>query len=163
MYFSFREQSRKIFSFCFFLKHDSEEKITFGLSIEDCVNEIRHQIYLKTKLTASAGIACNLRLAKLCSDINKPNGQFILSNKIDDILDFIRNTPIRKINGIGPSTCIILDTYGIKNCQDIYEKRGLIRLLESKNTFEFLMNVCMGVGSNRIEHDDCKKSIGHET
>ena len=69
------------------------------MSNEDCVAEIRHGIYLKTKLTASAGIACNLRFSKLCSDINKPNGQFILSNKTDDILDFIRNTPIKKKKG----------------------------------------------------------------
>ena len=45
----------------------NEKKIIFGTDIEDCVKEIRHRIYLKTKLTASAGIACNLRLAKLCS------------------------------------------------------------------------------------------------
>ena len=119
---------------------DSDETITFGLNVEDCVNEIRHRIYLKTRLTASAGIASNLRLAKLCSDIKKPNGQFILSNDAQEILNFIRNMSIKKINGIGPSTSIILDTYGIKTCQDIYEKRALIKLLESNNTFEFLMN-----------------------
>lgn len=118
---------------------------------------------MSTKLTASAGIACNLRLAKLCSDINKPNGQYILSNETEDILRFIRNTPVKKINGIGTSTAIVLDAYGIQTCQDIYEKRALIKLLETKNTFEFLMNVCMGVGNNHIEHDECKKSIGHET
>ena len=86
-----------------------------------------------------------------------------MSNDAQEILNFIRNMSIKKINGIGPSTSIILDTYGIKTCQDIYEKRALIKLLESNNTFEFLMNVCMGVGSNFIEHDECKKSIGHET
>ncbi len=118
---------------------------------------------MNTELTASAGIASNLRLAKLCSDINKPNGQYLLSNNAEDILKFIRNQQINKINGIGPSTGIVLDTYGIKTCQDIFNKRELIKLLESQNTFEFLMHVCMGVGSSFIEHDDCKKSIGHET
>lgn len=133
------------------------------MNVEQCVNEIRHRIYLNTQLTASAGIACNLRLAKLCSDVNKPNGQFYLSNDFEVTLDFIRKLPIRKIKGIGPSSCIVLDTYGIKTCEDIYKNRALIKLLESQNTFEFLMNVCMGVGGNTIEHDDLKKSIGHET
>jgi DNA polymerase kappa len=108
------------------------------------------------------GIACNLRLAKLSSDVNKPNGQFYLDNDVDLILKFIRNMPIRKFNGIGPSMCTVLETYSIRTCQDIYDKRGILRLLETQNTFEFLMHVCMGVGENSISHDDVKKSVGHE-
>ena len=45
----------------------TEETIKFGLTAEETVQEIRHRIYLATQLTASAGIACNMRLAKLCS------------------------------------------------------------------------------------------------
>ena len=45
----------------------TDETITFGLTAEETVQEIRHRIYLATRLTASAGIACNMRLAKLCS------------------------------------------------------------------------------------------------
>jgi DNA polymerase kappa len=144
-------------------EYDSnEETITFGLDIEDCVRELRHRIYLTTRgLTASSGIACNLRLAKLCSDVNKPNGQYLLKN--DQIIDFIRKIPIRKFNGIGPSMTQTLEAYGIKICQDLYDKRAMIKLLETQNTFEFLMHVCMGIGANMIEHNDVRKSIGHET
>ena|ERR1700733_15436599 len=46
---------------------NSNEIITFGITAEETVQEIRHRIYLATRLTASAGIACNMRLAKLCS------------------------------------------------------------------------------------------------
>lgn len=138
------------------------ETITFGTDIEECVRELRHRIYLTTSgLTASSGIACNLRLAKLCSDVNKPNGQYRLNN--DEIIDFIRKIPIRKFNGIGPSMAQILEAYGIKSCQDLYEKRAMIKLLETQNTFEFLMHVCMGISTNVIEHNDVRKSIGHET
>jgi len=137
--------------------------ITFGTDTNSCVNEIRHRIYLATNLTASAGIACNLRLAKLCSDVNKPNGQFRLESDTKSILDFVEPLPIRKMNGIGPSTALILDCYGIKACKDIYEKRGALYLLETQNSFEFLMNVCRGLGSNRISHEHEKKSLGHET
>ena len=133
------------------------------MDAEECVKELRHRIYLSTNLTASAGISCNLRLAKLCSDINKPNGQFKLDSERDTILKFIENLPIRKINGIGPSTALILECYDIKVCKDLYEKRAMIYLLETQNTFEFLMRACRGLGNTKIEHDYEKKSLGHET
>lgn len=98
-------------------KNEHEETITFGLTAEETVQEIRHRIYLATHLTASAGIACNMRLAKLCSgriffllllhahiirslDINKPNGQYRLESNVDVILNFIRNLPIRKVKNM---------------------------------------------------------------
>lgn len=102
-------------------------------------------------------------MAKLCSDVNKPNGQFKLENSVDSILKFVYPLPIRKVNGIGPTTALILDCYGIKTCQDLYEKRHMIYLLETQNTFEFLMMACRGLGSNRIEQDSERKSLGHET
>ena len=40
------------------------------------IDEIKKKIFEKTKLTCSCGIACNKRLAKICSDYNKPNGVF---------------------------------------------------------------------------------------
>ncbi len=43
--------------------------------------EIREKIKQATKLTCSAGIACNKMLAKICSDINKPDGQFFLKSE----------------------------------------------------------------------------------
>lgn len=39
----------------------------------------------------------------------------------------------------------------------------MIYLLETQNTFEFLMIACRGLGSNKIEHDTERKSLGHET
>lgn len=102
-------------------------------------------------------------MAKLCSDINKPNGQFCLGNDIQRLNEFIENLPIRKVNGIGPSTALLLDCYGIKTCKDLIEKRALIYLLETQNTFEFLIYACKGLGRNVIEHEGERKSLGHET
>lgn len=143
--------------------HSSEEVITFGTDCDECVRELRHRIYLTTQLTASAGIACNLRLAKLCSDMNKPNGQFRLEADRDRILEFISELPVRKIKGIGPSTALTLDCYDIKLCKDLHEKRAMIYLIETPNTFQFLMEVCKGLGSTQIENDYERKSLGHET
>ena len=142
---------------------DSDERVTFGDDVEECVRELRHRIYLATKLTASAGIASNLRMAKLCSDVNKPNGQFRLESTVSAMIAFVEAMPIRRINGIGPSTALLLDCYGIKTCRDVYEKRAMLYLLETRNTFEFLMLACRGLGQSVIVHDYDKKSLGHET
>ena len=63
---------------------------------------IRKDIYEQQKLTASAGIAPNKFLAKVASDWNKPNGQFVITP--DDVNDFVSALPVGKIPGVGPVT-----------------------------------------------------------
>jgi DNA polymerase kappa len=48
-------------------------------------------------LTCSCGVAPNRRLAKICSDINKPDGQYVLEASREHILDFVSSLPIRKV------------------------------------------------------------------
>ena len=54
-------------------------------------------MYKTTGLTCSVGVAPNRLLAKVCSDINKPNGQFVLPNDWVAIMTFISSLPIRKV------------------------------------------------------------------
>ena len=77
------------------------EIVEFGTDAEEAVRELRFRIEQKTRLTASAGIAPNAMLAKICSDRNKPNGQFYLKPSRGDIMEFMRSLPIRKVSGIG--------------------------------------------------------------
>lgn len=51
--------------------------------------KLRSQIFEKTQMTASCGIACNKMLAKICSDMNKPNGQTYLDNNEQEIMNFM--------------------------------------------------------------------------
>ena len=69
----------------------------FGDSVEEVVAEIRWRIFQRTALTASAGIAPNRMLAKVCSDRNKPNGQFCLKGDREEVIMFVRSLPIRKV------------------------------------------------------------------
>lgn len=64
---------------------------------EEVVNEIRARIEKCTSLTASAGIAPNKMLAKVASDLNKPNGQYTVPFTREGVLQFVRNLPIRKV------------------------------------------------------------------
>lgn len=64
---------------------------------EMVVEELRHKIFEKTGLTASAGIAPNKMLAKVASDVNKPNGQYLIEPTRDGVLKFVWSLPIRKV------------------------------------------------------------------
>lgn len=133
------------------------------------VQDIRERIKRETGgLTVSAGIACNMRLAKLCTDINKPDGQFMLPvGNREEIRKFISATEVRKINGIGKVTASLLTALGIKTCQDLLDRRDVLYLLEYRNTFEFLMRVATGSGTNVLhdrshEQSNNRKTIGLE-
>uniref|UniRef100_A0A8D1MFA8 DNA polymerase kappa n=1 Tax=Sus scrofa TaxID=9823 RepID=A0A8D1MFA8_PIG len=74
----------------------TQNSVVFGTSAEEVVKEIRFRIEQKTTLTASAGIAPNTMLAKVCSDKNKPNGQYQILPNRQVVMDFIKDLPIRK-------------------------------------------------------------------
>ncbi len=82
---------------------DDDDSSLFQLSkshyicAELVVQNIRKSIHKATGLTASAGIAPNKMLAKIASDMNKPNGQFMVKSTREEILEFLKELPIRKV------------------------------------------------------------------
>ncbi|KAK6949104.1 hypothetical protein Daesc_009177 [Daldinia eschscholtzii] len=97
-----------------------------NMTPEDTVQQMRNVIHEKTKITVSAGIAANSKLAKICSNMNKPNGQYVLPNDRNAIMNFMRDLPTRKVNGIGRVLERELQEIGIKTCGDIYPQRQLL-------------------------------------
>ena len=63
--------------------------------------ELRARVREQTRVTCSCGVAPNRLLAKIASDINKPNGQFVLPGETDAVAAFMARLPIRKVPGIG--------------------------------------------------------------
>ena len=79
----------------------------------ETLNEIRMRITHDTGgLTCSAGLANNCRLAKICADINKPNGQYELPPTREAVLSFLDTLPTRKVGGVGKVTEKILADLG---------------------------------------------------
>ncbi|TPH19356.1 DNA polymerase IV [Litorilituus lipolyticus] len=79
--------------------------------------QIRQDIFQELNLTASAGVAPNKFLAKIASDENKPNGQFVITpNKVSE---FVEELSLKKIPGIGPKTFEKLQRHGFRTCKDI--------------------------------------------
>ncbi|XP_071507148.1 DNA polymerase kappa-like [Diadema antillarum] len=135
---------------------------TFGLTAEEVVREIRFRIEQKTQLTASAGIAPNCMLAKVCSDRNKPNGQYTIQPTREAVMDFIKDLPIRKISGIGKVTERMVSALGIQTCTDLYQQRALLHLLFSSISSHHFLRVSLGLGASHIENDGERKSISTE-
>lgn len=79
--------------------------------------KIRKQIKDEHNLNASAGIAPNKFLAKIASDWNKPNGQFVITPK--NIARFMIDLPVKKIFGVGKVTNKKMQKLGIHTCADL--------------------------------------------
>ncbi|NXE27903.1 POLK polymerase, partial [Ardeotis kori] len=136
-----------------------ENSVVFGTSAEEAVKEIRFRIEQKTQLTASAGIAPNTMLAKMCSDRNKPNGQYRIASERQAVLDFLKDLPIRKVPGIGKVTEKMLKALGIVTCSELYQQRALLSLLFSEASWRNFLDISLGLGSTHLEkiHTEKKK------
>lgn len=132
---------------------------------EDVVTQLRNEVHEKTKITISAGIAANAKLAKIASNRNKPNGQFRIANDRTIILAFMRDLPTRKVNGVGRVFERELDAIGIKTCGDIYAQRAYLSKLFGEKAFHFLMQCYLGLGRTKIQpaEDYERKSVGTES
>ncbi|XP_003408150.1 DNA polymerase kappa isoform X2 [Loxodonta africana] len=139
-----------------------QNSVVFGTSAEEVVKEIRFRIEQKTTLTASAGIAPNTMLAKVCSDKNKPNGQYQIHPNRQAVMDFIKDLPIRKISGIGQVTEKMLKALGIITCTELYQQRALLSLLFSETSWHYFLHVSLGLGSTHLERDGERKSMSVE-
>ena len=78
---------------------------------------IKQSIRAVTQLTASAGVARNLYLAKIASDFRKPDGLTVIDPEKG--MDFLKNLPVRKIPGVGPVTETQLREMKIFTCGDL--------------------------------------------
>ncbi len=88
---------------------------------------IRADIFQQTGLTASAGIAPNKFLAKIASDENKPNGQYVITPA--QVSRFVDKLPLAKISGIGPKTAQKLAKQGFYTCADI--RQSNVKVLQA--------------------------------
>lgn len=123
--------------------------------------EIRQKIFQKTGLTASAGISVNKFLAKVGSDIHKPNGQkTIIPSKISD---FLEQLPIEKFYGIGKVTTHKMYQLGIYKGKDLKEKSiDFLNEHFGKKSAQYYYQVVRGIHQSEVKPHRTIKSIGVE-
>ncbi|MCH2190764.1 MAG: DNA polymerase IV [Gammaproteobacteria bacterium] len=122
--------------------------------------KIKQGIKDKTKLVASAGVSYNKFLAKIASDMDKPDGMFVI--RPDQAEQFIAELDIRKFYGVGKVTEQKMHRLGIFKGADLKTKS----LDELKTLFgksgQYYFNVARGVDNRPVKSSRRRKSIGAE-
>ncbi|PKH58471.1 DNA polymerase IV [Shewanella sp. Choline-02u-19] len=122
---------------------------------------IRQDIFLETGLTASAGIASVKFLAKIASDLNKPNGQYVIRPEM--IEEFVKTLPLIKIPGVGKVTAKKLADIGLHTCSDVQAYPDN-KLVERFGKFgSVLIERAKGIDTRGISSNRERKSVGVET
>ncbi|MFO7852283.1 MAG: DNA polymerase IV [Bacteroidota bacterium] len=122
--------------------------------------KIKKEIKTKTGLTCSAGIAKNKFLAKLASDIDKPDGLYAVYPSQTE--KFIADLPIESFFGIGKVTAEKMHRYGLHTGADL---RNADRSFLDRNfgkTGKFFYDIARGIDNREVEPDRVRKSVGAE-
>lgn len=137
----------------------TEDKKKIG-SATIIAKEIRKEIRKRTGLTASAGISVNKFLAKVASEINKPDGLFLICP--EDAEKFIEELPVEKFYGIGKVTSQKMHKLGIHNGSDLknWDMVSLIRNFGKAGVFFY--NIVRGIDDRPVEPEQERKSVGTE-
>jgi len=119
-------------------------------------DEIKHRL----GLTASAGISVNKFLAKIASDIKKPDGLFVILP--EDAEKFIEDLPVERFYGIGKVTAEKMHKLGIHKGYDL-KKWDLSSLVRNfGKTGKFYFDIVRGIDDRPVETESERKSIGTE-
>ena len=122
--------------------------------------EIRDRIYSELELRASAGISINKFIAKVASDINKPNGQKTINP--EEVLLFLEELSINKFYGVGKVTAAKMNNLGIFNGLDLKNKplEELTKLFGKSGMYYY--NIVRGIHYSTVKPNRIRKSIAAE-
>ena len=128
----------------------------------DIAKSIRASIHRKTGLTGSAGVSTNKFLAKLASDIDKPNGLTVI--RPEEAQDFLAPLPVERLWGVGPANAERLRTNGFKQIGElaVSSLEDLQRLFGERWGRQ-LWEFAHGRDRRRVEPPSRPKSISSET
>lgn len=122
--------------------------------------EIKEKILETTRLTASAGVSYNKFLAKIASDVNKPNGIFIIRPKHAE--RFIDELPIERFFGVGKVTAKRMHQVGIKNGFDLKQRSKNELMLLFGKAGAMYYEYARGIDQREVEPNRIRKSVGAE-
>jgi DNA polymerase-4 len=122
--------------------------------------EIRERIYNEVGLRASAGISSSKFIAKIASDINKPNGQKTILP--EEIIPFLEKLPIEKFYGIGKVTAARMYNLGIFNGSDLKTKSEEFLIQHFRKSGIHYYKLVRGIHQSKVKPNRIRKSIAAE-
>lgn len=139
---------------------DVSKNKDYGGSATWLAKAIKKEIFEKTGLIASAGVAPNKFLAKVASDWQKPDGLFTIAP--DQVADFVKDLDVAKINGVGKVGLEHLRRWNIQTCGDLqkWTKEDLFK--EFGNWGTSLYNYARGIDHRKICNKSDRKSLSVE-
>jgi len=122
---------------------------------------IKKDITKETQLIASAGVSYNKFLAKIASDMDKPNGLYVIRPEQGEA--FIATLPIGKFYGVGPATETKMNKLGIKNGHDLRSKSTFDLAKSFGKSAEYFFKIARGIDLRPVRSTRIRKSLGKET
>ncbi|NJD27561.1 MAG: DNA polymerase IV [Chloroflexi bacterium] len=127
---------------------------------EAIARRIKAAISAELQLPASVGVAATKLVAKIASDLRKPDGLVVVAP--GDEAAFLAPLPISRLWGVGPSTAAALRDFGGATIGDLQaaDRAGLVRRLGKHGAT--LVDRAHGLDADPVDDPDAAKSIGHE-
>ena len=122
---------------------------------------IKQDILAETNLTASAGVSYNKFLAKIASDMDKPDGLYVI--RPEQGQKFVETLPVGKFHGIGPATEARMKQLGVETGLDLRQKT-LAELTERfGKAGQCYFNIARAIDERPVRSERIRKSLGKET
>jgi len=122
---------------------------------------IKQDILAETGLVASAGVSYNKFLAKVASDMDKPDGLYVI--KPEQGADFVADLAIGKFHGIGPATEAKMNKLGIKTGLDIRQWTEHDLTAHFGKSGHYYYTISRGIDDRPVRSTRLRKSLGKET
>ena len=139
---------------------DVTENRAFDGSASLVAKDIRQKIHKATGLTASAGISYNKFLAKIASDMNKPNGQYVIRPEEGE--HFVANLPVGKFYGIGKVTEARMHALGIYTGKDLRALSKQKMIEQFGKSGQYYYSISRAIDERPVITRRVRKSIGAE-
>mgnify|MGYP000302940832 CR=1 FL=1 len=140
---------------------DVSDSVLYQGSATRLAEKIKQQILSETGLVASAGISYNKFFAKIASDMDKPDGLYLIPPQQG--LDFVAQLPIGKFHGVGKATERKMHALGIKNGADLRRFSYAVLQQHFGKAAWFYSQIAQGIDERPVKANRESKSIGTET
>jgi DNA polymerase IV len=131
-----------------------------GGSATRIAEAIRADIRHERRLTASAGVSYNKFLAKIASDLNKPDGIAVILPEQAEA--FVAELPVRRFHGIGPATAARMNQLGIHTGADLRGRDELELIRHFGRAGRYYHRIARGIDERPVSSHRVRKSLGAE-